>query len=237
MKKLVFLLFAVSSLFACRVGGRKKGSGNIITQQRTTGSFTGIAASDIVSVEIQNGDATSVEVEADDNVVDDIYTTVRNGVLEIRFRNGFNHFNNVHAKVFVTAPIINTVNSSGVGSIKANGILRDVERIRFHTSGAGSITAEVDAPNIAASVSGVGSIKLSGRTQNYTTNVSGSGSIKSFDLLAENATADVSGVGSIHLHASVKLKASVSGVGGIRYRGGAAVEQNVSGVGSVKRDE
>jgi Putative auto-transporter adhesin, head GIN domain len=237
MKKLVFLLLAVSSLFACRVGSRKKGSGNIVTQQRSVGSFTGIAASDIVSVEIQNGDATLVEVEGDDNVVDDIYTTVRNGVLEIRFRSGFRRFTNVHAKVYVTAPIINTVTSSGVGSIKANGILRDVERIRFSLSGAGNITAEVDAPNIAAGISGVGSIKLSGRTQNYTASVSGPGHIKSFDLLTENATAEVSGVGSIHVHASIKLKAVVSGVGGVRYRGGAAVEQTVSGVGSVKRDE
>ncbi len=237
MKKLLFLLLAVSSLFACRVGGRKKGSGNIVTEQRSTGNFTGVEASDIISVEIQNGDAISVEVEADDNVINDIYTTVRNGVLEIHFKKGFNHFTNVHAKVFVTAPILNTVTSSGVGSIKANGILRDVERIRFHLSGAGSISAEVDAPNIAASVSGVGSIKLSGRTQTYTASLSGPGSIKSFDLQTEDANAEVSGVGSIQLHASVKLKASVSGVGSIRYRGGAVVEQNVSGVGSVKRDE
>lgn len=237
MKKLLFLLLAVSSLFACRVGGRKKGSGNIVTQQRSTGSFTGISASDIVSVEIQNGDATLVEVEADDNVVNDIYTTVRNGVLEIRFKKGFRSFTNVHAKVIVTAPIINTITSSGVGNVKASGILRDVERIHFHLSGAGSISAEVDAPNISADVSGVGSIKLSGRTQNYTATLSGPGSIRSFDLLTEDANAEVSGVGSIQLHASVKLKANVSGVGSIRYRGGATVEQNVSGVGSVKRDE
>lgn len=237
MKKLLFLLLAVSALFACRIGGRKKGSGHIITQQRSTGSFTGVSASDIVSVEIQNGDATQVEVEGDDNVVDDIYTTVRNGVLEIRFREGFHNFNNVHAKVYVTAPVINSVHSSGVGSIKANGILRDVERIRFHLSGAGSISAEVDAPNIAADVSGVGSIKLSGRTQNYTASLSGPGSIKGFDLLTENANTEVSGVGSIQVHASVKLKAAVSGVGSIRYRGGATVEQSVTGVGSVKREE
>lgn len=237
MKKLLLLLLAASSLVACRIGGRKTGSGNIVTQQRTTGSFTGIAASDIVAVELQNGDATLVEVEGDDNVVDDIITTVRNGVLEIRFSPGFHNFNNVRAKVYVTSPVINTIKCSGVGSVKAKGILRDVERIRLHLSGAGNITAEVDAPNVEASTSGVGSINLSGLTQNYTSSVSGAGGIKSFDLLAENATAKVSGVGSIHLHASVKLQASVSGVGGIRYRGNAVVEQKVSGVGSVKRDE
>jgi len=219
------------------MGARRTGNGNIITQKRTVDGFTGVSVSDIISVEVQNGTTTSVEVEADDNIIDEVMTTVRNGILQVRFTDGVNHFRNVHIKVYVTAPVLNKLSSSGVGSIKANGVLKDTERIEFHTSGTGSITAEVDAPIVTADVSGVGGIKLSGRTQNYSANVSGSGSIKSYELLSENARADVSGVGSIHVHASVSLKATVSGVGSVRYRGAANVESSVSGVGSVKKDD
>jgi hypothetical protein len=237
MKKLFSLLLLAATFFsACRIGASRRGSGNIISEQRQTESFTGVVVSDIISAEVQQGDATAVEVSADDNIIEDVRTTVKNGVLYIRFREGINNFNNVHIKVYVTAPVIQSLGSTGVGNITAKGLLKDGEKISVKTSGTGSITADVDAPSVDAKVTGVGGIRLGGRTQNYHAEVSGSGSIKGFDLLTENAEAKVSGVGSIQLHASVSLKARVSGVGSVIYRGAANVESQVSGVGSVKKE-
>jgi Putative auto-transporter adhesin, head GIN domain len=234
-KQSFLLLFAALSLFSCFRGPAITGSGNIVTEKRQTSNFTGVAVSGFVPVEVKNGDATEVVVEADDNLIKYIYTEVKNNVLHIRVKH-FRNIRNCTYKVYVTAPRFSSISSSGVSSITSDGVLRSNEAISFSSSGAGSIEAEVDAPEVDADMSGVGSIRLSGRTRSYSAVVSGAGSINSFDLLSENARADVSGVGHIKLHASVKLKATVSGVGNIHYRGSATVESSESGVGKVIKE-
>jgi hypothetical protein len=236
IKQSFVLLLAATMLFSCFRGRRITGSGNIVTEKRQTGGFTGVHVSGIMPVEIKNGPQTEVVVEADDNLLKYIYTEVKNDKLSIRFKNGINNFQNCTFKVYVTAPVLQDISSSGAGSITANGVLKSDRDISLSSSGVGSITAEVDAPGIEANVSGVGQITLSGRTRNYDADVSGTGSINSYDLLSENADAQVSGVGHINLHASVKLKATVSGAGDIHYRGAASVESSVSGVGKVSKE-
>jgi Putative auto-transporter adhesin, head GIN domain len=234
-KQLFVLLFAALSLFSCFRGRAIRGSGNVTTEKRQTASFTGVNSESIVSVEVRNGPTAEVVVEADDNLQPYIYTEVKGDELVIGVRR-FHSFENCTFKVYVTAPRLQNISTSGAGSVTSNGVLKDDKSISISSSGVGSITAEVDAPAVDADVSGVGTIKLSGRSKNYTASVSGAGSIESFDMLSENADADVSGVGHINLHASVKLDASVSGAGDIRYRGAAAVQTSVSGVGKVTKE-
>ncbi len=235
-KSLIALLFAVAGMLACRNHFRHiRGSGNIVTEKRNVGNFTAIDAEGIISVEVKNGPEVLVEIEADDNLLPYIYTSVKNGVLEIDVR-GKNSFTDVTMRARVTAPVLNDISASGTGNITVSGTLKDKEEIEFDNSGTGNITADVDAPSIKAHSSGVGTITLTGRCRDLDANVSGVGNIKAFELLSENADADVSGVGSIQVHASQNLKAGVSGAGSIRYRGGANVESSISGVGSVKKD-
>jgi Putative auto-transporter adhesin, head GIN domain len=235
MKQIFILLFAAVTLFSCFRGRTITGSGNIITEKRQEGNFSGISTSGVMPVEVRNGPVSEVTVEADDNLVKYIYTEVEGDVLKIRMKS-FTNIRNCTFKVYVTSPVINRLSSSGAGNITAEGVLKDAKSISLSSSGVGSITADVDAPAIDADVSGAGNITLSGRTKNFTAGVSGAGSISSFNLLSENADADVSGVGHINLHASVKLKASVSGAGNVKYHGAAAVESSVSGAGKVTKE-
>ncbi len=232
-KSFIVSLLAVISLSACR---HIRGSGNIITQSREVANFTALSIKGIVPVEVKNGPDWAVEVEADDNVLPYIKTDVEGNTLVIDMRR-MRSFTNVHMKVFVTAPSLTKISCSGVASVTGNGVLKSTDKIELRTSGVGSITAEVDAPEIRAATSGVGGITLLGRCRGLDLNVSGVGSIKAYDLLAEDADANVSGVGSIKVYASVKLKANVSGAGSIRYRGAATATSSVSGVGSVRKDE
>jgi Putative auto-transporter adhesin, head GIN domain len=229
------LLFAVVTLFSCFRGKSITGSGNIVTENRSIGNFSGISADGVMPVEIKNGPATLVTVEADDNMIKYIYTELEGDVLKIRMKK-FKSYRNCTFKVYVTTPVLKSLTSSGAGSITAEGILKDEKLISLSSSGLGRITAEVDAPAIEASVSGAGNITISGRTKNYTARLSGAGNIKSFNLLSENAEVGISGVGHIEIHASVKLKANVSGAGNVKYRGTAAVESTVSGVGKVTKE-
>ncbi len=232
MKYLLCILFAVSILSSCN---QRRGSGNIIREKRQTGNFTEISVSGAFTVEVKTGAVTEVEVESDDNVIRFIETKVSGNTLKIRTKNG-NGFNDAHFKVYITAPEINKIKSSGASNIKVTDQLKSNRKISLDVSGAAGIDASVDAPEIYAEVSGAGNIELSGRTRDYKAKVSGSGTIKSGNLQSENTTVDVSGAGTARVHASVRLNAKASGAGNIHYKGGATVEQKISGAGSIKNE-
>ena len=232
MKQLLFSFITLLAFASCN---QKTGSGDVITEKRQTGNFTGISVGGAFEVEIRVGPVTAVEVEADDNIIKYIETRVSGDILKISTKSS-SGFNNAHLKVLVTVPEIRSIKSSGAANVKALDVLKSSGKISLDVSGAGEIKAAVDAPEIYVEASGAGNIELSGRTRDYKLKSSGSGDIKSFDLQSENTDVDVSGAASAHVHASVSLRAEASGAGNISYKGGAIVQQKTSGAGSIKND-
>ena len=232
MKYVVICFLAAISFCSCN---QMHGSGNIIREKRQTGDFKGLSVGGAFEVEVRNG-ATSVEVEADDNIMNLIETDVRNGVLRIRTKDGSN-FHDATFRVFVSTPQLESVKSSGASNIKLKDLVKSNEKLDFDVSGAGRILGTIDAPEVNAEISGAGKIELSGRTRDYVARVSGSGELKSSDLRSENTDVHVSGAGNARVHASVLLKGNASGAGNIIYNGGARVEQHTSGAGSVRKED
>lgn len=233
MKNLFILAVIAFMISSCQ---HMTGSGNIVKEKRNTGNFKRIDVGGAFEVELKNGPQTSVEVEADDNLLSIIETRVNGDELNIHTKGSYN-ITDGHFKVYITAPEIKGVKSTGAANFKALDVLKSDEQITFEASGAGNIKAAVDAPKVKAESSGAGDIELSGRTKDYTVNASGGGNVKSANLLTETTDADVSGAGSVHVHASVSLKAEASGAGSVYYRGGANVSSNTSGAGSVKKED
>lgn len=233
MKQVALFAFTVLLMSACR---QVQGSGNIITETRTTGDFTAVSVGGAYEVEIKNGSSTEVRVEADDNIIHDIETTVSGHTLNIRTRDGVN-FNNGHYKIYIIAPYITKINSSGAASVGIKNTLKSNDKITLEASGAAEINGEVDAPEIATEASGAANIKLSGRTRDYNAEASGSGSIKTSDLMSERTTVHASGAASAHVYASVQLNANADGAAGIYYKGAASVSQKTSGAANIKKDD
>jgi len=213
------------------------GNGNVKKESRNPGEFTSVQTSGSVDVEISNGNNCSVTVEDDENLLPYLVTEIDNGRLYIHYKNGIS-VNNDHSKVYVTAPTLNEVNTSGSADIVLTDLLRNTEKIDFSASGSGSIKGQVDAPAVSIDISGSGSAKLSGRTKDFNATVTGSGDIECGGLESENTTVDVSGSGNAHVFASVHLSASVTGSGDVFYRGNPQnPEIHTSGSGSVQAEK
>jgi len=160
-------------------------------------------------------------------------TNVEDGTLQIHYKDGVSVTND-HAKIYVTAPTLSEVATSGTSDISVSGLLQNPGKISFNTSGVGNIEGEVDAPAIAVSISGAGTVKLHGRTKDFDCEISGVGHADCGNLQSENTTVSVSGVGYAHVFASVHLNATVSGTGSVHYRGNPQnPEIHTSGVGSI----
>jgi hypothetical protein len=213
------------------------GSGNIITQTRSVGQIEGVKASGSIDVEVTNDVTQLVKVEADDNIIPYIITSLEDGVLNVHYKSHMS-FTNTHAKVYVSAQTLKKLSISGSGDISSRDTLKNAEQIDFTVSGSGDINALVDAPHITANIGGSGTITLLGRTKDFNCNVGGSGDIKANKLLSENTNASVSGSGSAHIFASVHLVAKVSGSGDIYYSGRpSSPEIHTSGSGSIQAEK
>ena len=239
MKNLSILIAASTLISSCNVinGTGVTGNGNIRTEKRSTGNFNAVKTSGSIDIEISSGDAYSVSVENDDNILQYVVTEVHDGTLNVHYKDGYSIMDD-HAKVYVTAPSLDKLSVSGSGDITSQGMLKNSRQIEMNVSGSGNIKAQVDAPVINISVGGSGDISLTGHTKDFTCGVSGSGDVNCGGLESENATVKVSGSGNAHVFASVHLSATVSGSGDVYYRGNPpSPEIHTSGSGSVQAEK
>lgn len=230
MKTALLAIFFMAVLSSCKM---ISGNGNVKKETRNPGTFTKIHSSGTADVVITSGSNCAVTVEDDDNLLPYLETNVENGTLQIHYKDGVSVTND-HAKIYVTAPTLSEVATSGTSNITVSGLLQNPGKISFKTSGVGNIEGEVDAPAISVSISGAGTVKLRGRTKDFDCEISGVGHADCGNLESENTTVSVSGVGGAHVFASVHLNARVSGTGSVHYRGNPQnPEIHTSGVGNI----
>lgn len=230
--KYILLFLIVLSATACRVNSRK-GSGNIISENRSTEKFVAINADGPVHVEVKKGEANSVMVETDDNIMPFVETKVSGSTLKIRLRN-INRLRNSTIRVFITVPELKELSSSASAEIESKDVIASSGTIELEAGSASKIDVALDAPTVTAETSSGADIIARGRTKNFTAAASSGSSVKAADLHAENATAEASSGASVSLFGSVSITANASSGGEVTYTGGAAkVKKNQSSGGSV----
>ena len=149
MRRIFFLLIIIASFASCEY---TTGSGNIVTENRSAGSFSGISVGGDFDVEVKIGSTTEVKVEADDNIIKHIETRVSGNILRIRTED-LHNYRDVHMKVYITTPSLNKISASASARVNVDDLLKSNERLSFNASSAGNINAEVEAPEVEADAS------------------------------------------------------------------------------------
>ena len=232
MKNILLIILMIGALASCRF---TSGSGDIVTSNRNIEDFRSVSAGGGFDVEIRTGSNYKVMVEADDNLIEDIETTVEGGQLKIRMKKNLN-VRNAHLKIFVTAPSITNIESSASADIVVAGNLQADETIRFKASSGSSIKASIDAPAAEADASSGAQIDIDGRTRNLDVQASSGADVDADKLLSENTTAQTSSGGTADVHASVTLHAKASSGGTVNYRGVATVVKKENSGGSINKN-
>lgn len=234
MKYLLLLLIASATVTSCT---SVSGNGNVQDEKRDLTAIHTVKTSGSINVEVKSGNAYSLVVENDENLIPYVITEIDDGVVNIHYKYGYS-IRGDHAKVTVTGPAFSHLVTSGSADITSDGVIRSPGEIEINTSGSGNINVSVDAPSIKATGSGSGNISLSGRTRDFQCRVSGSGDIKCSNLKCENADIRVSGSSDVHVYASVSLKVHVTGSGNVYYAGNPAVpEIHITGSGTVQAEK
>jgi len=234
---LFFLLcfFLGSAQVSCVVINYKseKGSGNIITEKRTLEPFSEIQLAGSHNLNYLIGEDFTVEITADDNLMEFLTTDVDNGKLSINSKSGVSLSPSKKIQITVTAPEVSTFNLSGSGNIHIDNLV--TENVSFQLSGSGNIRADIAALETQIRVAGSGSVSLKGQSELSRFTIAGSGNIRAADLSSRYLSVSISGSGSVDAHAEIELDANISGSGSIRYTGSPEVSQKISGSGKLRK--
>lgn len=208
-----------------------KGNGNVVQVERTTGEFHSVQISGGFEVIVKDGENAGLIVEADENLHDNITTSVSNGVLKVGMEGRIRNYDEL--KLYVQAPYFREIKVSGAVDLESDGELNS-ESLDLSGSGAAKVDIDVEVENLEVDFSGAGDIELKGEAGQVDVDLTGAGKFKGFDLETSNMDISISGAGYAEVNVSDKLDVNVSGAGKIRYKGNPQdVSKSISGAGSV----
>lgn len=201
------------------------------TETRDVSEFTGVDLAGEGRVEIRLGDAESLSIAAEDNLMSLLTSEVRDGVLVLGSKRSIDPTKDI--VYTVTMKTVDRLEVSGSGQINAPAV--ESHDITAAVSGSGEVRwSEVSAANAEVDISGSGHVVLSGEADHIVISISGSGDLEADDLMTVTADIDVSGSGHVVVSVAETLVADVSGSGSIEYLGDPQVESHMSGSGSIK---
>jgi hypothetical protein len=211
-----------------------KGNGVVRTQVRTASGFTGVALGINARVELRQGDAEGVTVDADENLLPLIQTVVKDGTLEIRPARRNLSLQSSAIRLVVQARRIDSLALGGSGSITADALRAG--KLALEIGGSGLIDLRhVQAEQVKVEIGGSGNMKLAGSARRLDVSIGGSGDIAAPDFIADKVAVAVGGSGDAQVAARTSLDVTIAGSGSVDYSGDPQVSQTIVGVGRVKR--
>ena len=226
----IILVFIVSS--SCK---KVTGKGPVVTESRQTASFDGIELRFSADVFFTQANDYKVELQSQENILDEIETTVINNNLVIRTRHSDTRFRtNDGIQIFVSGPNVRSFTVDGSGYLETKNAITPAN-LQLRVKGSGNIKVNnATTTKVNAEIDGSGMIAVTSGTANEASaNIEGSGLIDITGIMVKDADASVRGSGNISLFATQTLQANISGSGTIFYKGSPAVTKHISGSGSV----
>lgn len=199
--------FSIGSLLFSRV----QGSGVLKTEKREAADFSKIDGSGAINVEIVIQNDFSVEVEADDNLLQYIKTEVSGDTLKIYSEGRLSRKNSVNVKIGM--PAIDALEISGASKASALNVKGD---------------------ELFLKVNGASKVTVSGEVKNLQTKINGASSVDAENLKSENVEIKVNGASKATVFATSQLKANANGASRITYVGEPTnLEKRANGASSI----
>ena len=209
-----------------------KGNGNIQTQNRNVSGFTGIDVSGGFAVEITQGSNESLKLEADENLLNNIKTEVRNGVLHIY--NDKSLSTSKGMKAYITVKELNKIEISGGVKVVGNSTFK-TNTMTLDMSGGSKVVLAVEAKQLKADMSGASKVELKGKADDLIMEMSGASSVDAAELAAKDVRIGASGASKVKVHADKTLHIDASGASAVYYKGSPSITAETSAAARISR--
>ena len=210
------------------------GSGNARTESRDVHGFDQVVLTGIGTLVITQGDTEGLRVQADDNVLPLLRSTVSGSRLELGPKPRTSISPSTPIRFEVTAKQLRSIRVEGAAEAQAARLT--AEQLALDVEGSGHVSVgQLSASALTARIEGSGGATVGGQVARQTLDVTGSGTYQGGDLASQQATVGVTGSGTCALRVQDRLDATVEGSGVVTYAGSPAVTQHVTGAGRVTR--
>lgn len=191
------------------------GNGNIVEVSRTVDTtFQAVKAQTGLDVIIRQDNNVSIKVEADENLLDHIFTEVKDG--ELIIHSDANILNFKAKKIYVCVPNLNKISSSSGASINSEKTF-DFDNLELESSSGSVIDITVKSNYLSCESSSGSSIIAKGSAKSITTESSSGSTIDLENLIAENGQSSSSSGSSTNVNVTNELKADASSGSSIHF--------------------
>lgn len=233
--KLAVMMFVVSLTLVSTLAY----AGKPVSQTREVSGFDRIEINGAYALYLTQGKEYSLRIEAEPEVLENIETEVKGGLLKVsdnkpRIRIGA--FKGKTRKIYLTLPELKDLCINGAADVISQNRIK-TGNFGLTVNGAGDVELELEAGDVAATINGAGDIKLKGTAENFDISIDGAGDISAGDLASQKASVSISGAGDCRVNASQELTVNIAGSGDVGYQGSPKVMmKNVSGLGRVHKE-
>jgi hypothetical protein len=210
------------------------GNGKLRSEYRVVAEFYGVENKTPYSVKITHDTVYSVRVDADENLLEKVNTSVRGDNLVIEIDNDPCINPDKDILVDIHMPGLNNIELTGSGSIDSYDLQSSL--LDVTNTGSGDIEIRnLTADDINFVVTGAGSISAYGKVAKANYLLSGAGQINANELEAGKCYVTNSGSGDIFCHVLTELTITLTGSGDVIYSGSPALTKTDTGSGEIRK--
>jgi hypothetical protein len=197
------------------------------TENRNVGNFNAIKVSTGIDLFITMGTTEEVKIIADDDIIDDLITEVKDGTLKIYMKQSNNWFNwntgNQTRKAYVTVKELQEIHASSGSDVKSENTLKG-EDLKVSASSGSDVEIDVYYKNVWLDTSSGSDARISGKTKNFEAEASSGSDIKAQDLESKICKVSVSSGSDATVNVTDELYAKASSGADVNYYGNPQVK-------------
>jgi hypothetical protein len=210
------------------------GSGSLQTEGYAFADFTEVEIGSAFEFEMKQSSSYSINITADDNVIDHVQVSKDGQILKIRLER-VSILGPVTLRASVAMPQLHGLTASGASHGTVSGF-SSTEDLDVTVSGASRVTGDITAGNVEFDISGASTIQLEGSAEDIDANVSGASHFELEDFTVDNADVNFSGASSGTVNLDGSLDANLSGASTLWYIGEPTMGNiNTSGASTISR--
>jgi hypothetical protein len=215
------------------------------TTTRSVSHFTKIRFKDLGTLYLSQGEQESLTIEAEAEVLEQITSDVRDGVLLLGIKDDWwdrigkvisSVFSGEQSKVVYHLAVkdLDEISISGSCKLECDSLKSDSLDVRV--SGLGDLAfANLECSKLDVRINGRGEFTAAGRAGVQEVRISGSGEYMAADLASQSLRIVISGQGNATVRVAESLDITISGLGQVNYYGHPKLRQVISGMGKSKR--
>jgi len=190
------------------------------TQIRKVENFNAIKVSTGIDLYLTMGSSEEVKIVADDDIIDDLKTEVKDGTLHIYVKqnNWFNWGGNKTRKAYVTVSELVALHASSGSDVKSENTIKG-ESLAVKASSGSDVELDVFYKNLSVDTSSGSDAKISGRVKTFEAESSSGSDIKAEGLEAKIGKLKASSGSDITATITDELYARASSGSDIKYYG------------------